>query len=115
MCKGDIGRLSFGGPGGAPSAAVGAQVPQEPAVPVRARLVLGGSRSWRSCCAVRPVHGGPAQRPVPADPLLAERLVLAPGPAARSSPCSAASRSQPQWQGVHLKPRATYEPVPRSR
>ena len=63
-------------------AALEAQVPEEPAVPVRARLVL----------VRRPVLADPlvrlavlvparlavlVERPVPADPLLEERLVLA--------------------------------------
>ena len=80
VCKGDIGRLSFGGPGGAPvgggrgagpagagGAGPGAAGPQ------------CGSRSWRSCCCagVRSAHAVLLQRPVPADPLLAERPVLA--------------------------------------
>ena len=56
------------------SAAVGAQVPQEPAVPVRARLVLVRQPVLAELLLRSAVL---LQRPVPADPLLAERPVLA--------------------------------------
>ncbi len=82
VCKGDVGRLTFAGPAApaaADSAALEAQVPEEPAVPVRARLVpvrqlarrtrCSGWRSWPGAL------GGPVQRAarVPS----AERPVLA--------------------------------------
>ena len=86
VCKGDVGRLTFAGPGGpsaaADSAALEAQVPEEPAVPVRARLVLVrqpvlADLLLRLAVLVPARLAVLVQRPVPADPLLEERPVLA--------------------------------------
>ena len=64
------------------SAALWAQVPEEPAVPVRGRLVLVRqpvlADALRRLAVPVPAHlAVPVQRPVPADPLLEERPVLA--------------------------------------
>ena len=70
------------------AAAVGAQVPQEPVVPVPARLLLVRQPVLAQLPLPAQLRGGPG----------------APGGragGARCSSCSAASRSQPQWQGVH--------------
>ena len=77
VCKGDIGRLSFAGPGGLDSAALGAQVPEEPAVPVRARLVLVRQPVPADLLGPGPALAVLVHRPVLADPLLARRPVLA--------------------------------------
>ena len=101
ICKGDVGRLSVGGPGGGGrSAALVAVVPREPAVPVRGwswriwrswcsgrsrrsrtRCASRRPRSWRSCRSW--CTGWSSRR-------------------RRCSSCSAASHPQPQWQGVRL-------------
>ena len=64
------------------SVAVGAQVPQEPAVPVRARLVpvpqpVLAHLLLRLAVRVSAHSAVLVQRPVPADPLLEARPVLA--------------------------------------
>ena len=82
VCTGDIGRLSFGGPGGAPvgggrgagpagagGAGPGAAGPGAAAGP--------GGAAARLAVPVPPHLAVLLQRPVPADPLLAERPVLA--------------------------------------
>ena len=85
------------------SAALGAQVPEEPAVPVRARRVLVRRRV--PLAALVPAHLAVlVQRPLPADPL-AQRPVLADlvlGPAvpvelllSRQSSSAATARSTP--------------------
>ena len=110
VCKGDVGRLTFGGPGGpsaaADSAALGAQVPEEPAVPVRARLVLVrqpvlADLLLRLAVLVPARLAVLVQRPVLADPLLVGGRSWRIRRRCRWTSCSAASRSQPQWQGVH--------------
>ena len=89
VCKGDVGRLNFAGPGGG----FGAGPP-------------------------RPAGGCRRRRLVLADLLLQAVLLVPPevsvhGAGATSS---AAGRSQPQWQGLHRSRRAaTCAPVPRSR
>ena len=76
VCKGDVGRLSFGRrPAAVDSAALVAQVPEEPAVPVRARLVLVrqpvlADLLLRLAVLVPARLAVLVQRPVPADPLL---------------------------------------------
>ena len=66
-------------PAAADSAALGAQVPEEPAVPGRERLVLVRRPVLADLLAVLvPARlAVPVQRPVPADPFLEERPVLA--------------------------------------
>ncbi len=64
------------------SAALGAQVPEEPAAPVRGRLVLVrqpvlADLLLRLAVRVPARLAVLVQRPVPADPLLEERPVLA--------------------------------------
>ena len=100
VCKGDVGRLTVGGPavvavvGGARGAGGRGGAPQVPVLAVAAVPAL--ALAWW------PGGGGPGAP---------KRSVLArPG-----ATCSAASRSQPQWQGVHRNRAPTYEPVPRSR
>jgi hypothetical protein len=66
----------------ADSAALAAQVPEEPAVPVRARLVLvrqpvPADLLFRLAVLVPARLAVLVQRPVPADPRLEERPVLA--------------------------------------
>ena len=88
VCKGDVGRLTFGGaaPGGGAPRAGGAG----PGA-VRPRWLLAQRPAWsprRRCSEL-----GPAV-------LVLAHLVVEP--AVRWSSCAAASRSQPQWQGLHL-------------
>ena len=79
VCKGDVGRLTFGGGGGG-----GAQVLLAP---------------WRRLLARRQ-PGGRGAAAGPGAPELVVPVAGA-GREVRSCTCSAASRSQPQWQGVH--------------
>ncbi len=111
VCKGDVGRLNVGGAGGGGG--------------------FGGRRSWRRSwrswrcrrsCGSRAVPVPVVQAPVLAPAVLAQPAVLAVGGRwrqwrrrRRCWTCSAASRSQPQWQGLHRNAAPTYEPVPRSR
>ena len=98
VCKGDVGRMNFGGGGGGAASwrwCPGAGVPvpaQRRRVPAprsrragcsrswRAALVRRCRRSWRGCRCWRTWWSSRRSR---------------------WSRCSAASRSQPQWQGVH--------------
>ena len=80
VCKGDIGRLTFGGAGGAPES----RWSPAPLVPVVLAqvLVLAQLLQPQARCLVVLAH-------------------LVVEPAVRGAAASAASRSQPQWQGVH--------------
>ena len=106
VCKGDVGRLSFGGPGGRGFG--GGRWRRRPGGAGGAGPGAAGPGAARLAdLLLRPRSGpgaAPVQRPVPADPLLAQRPVLAHPVLERRcrwTSCSAASRSQPQWQGVH--------------
>ena len=93
VCKGDVGRLNIGGPGGGGFGGFGlvAQVPVRggPGGPVAAAGAGGPGGRWRRL----------------PDPVVEARLLVHGGPGGRGAgaggTCSAASRSQPQWQGLH--------------
>ena len=95
VCKGDIGRLTFGGAGGGAPRAGG-------------RLLLRGRRlSWRRCWSRRSCCPG-RRLPVVLAHLVVEPAVPVELLLSRQSFSAAMAGSTP-------KPRATYEPVPRSR
>ena len=95
------------------SAALGAQVPEEPAVPVRGRLVLVRQPVLADLLLWSAVL---LQRPVPADPLLAERPVLAHWVlVALVEPLRSRQSFSAEMAGSTALTRGTYEPVPRSR
>jgi len=101
----------------ADSAALGAQVPEEPAVLVRARLALK-RQPVLAHLLLRPAVPVPhlavlLQRPVPAGPLLAERPVL--GHLVPVEPLLSRQSSSADMAGSTALTRGTYEPVPRSR
>ena len=90
-------------------------------MPVRARLVLVrqpvlAHLLLRLAVPVPPHLAVLLQRPVPADPLLAERPVLAHWvPAAPVDPLLSRQSFSAAMAGSTPSTRATYEPAPRSR
>ena len=107
VCKGDIGRMNVGGGGGAVGFGGGGgpraggpcrwsrRVPQGALSPVGGARTSPGPQGW----GCGPGAGPPRRRACALLPL------IAPGGGRVRYPCTfrAASRSQPQWQGVHRR------------
>ena len=113
VCKGDVGRLTFGGPGGVVGGGR-AQVPAQLAAPVGRGWSWRGCRSWRTGCSGA-VRSWRSWRSWCSGRSGRWRHLVASGAGGAGRPPLSRQSSSAAMAGSTPSPRPTYEPAPRSR